>query len=65
MSSERGRIKSMLLHREMAISFIEKLSFTAFNEGTRPKHCLSLAEKLTGVSMKKVIGDESYSGNDN
>ena len=47
------------------ISFIEKLSFNAFNEGTRLKHCVSLAEKLTGVPVKKIGGDQCYSGNDN
>ena len=36
------------------ISFIEKLSFNAFNEGTRLKHCVSLSEKLTGVPVKKI-----------
>ena len=48
-----------------AISFIEKLSFNAFNEGTRLKHCVSLSEKLTGVPVKKIGGDQGYSGNDN
>lgn len=47
------------------ISLIEKLSFNAFNEVTRLKHCVSFAEKLTGVSMKKIGGDQGYSGNDN
>ena len=47
------------------ISFIEKLSFSAFNEGTRLKHCVSLSEKLTGVPVKKIGGDQGYSGNDN
>lgn len=47
------------------ISFIEKLSFNAFNEGTRLKHCVSLSEKLTEVPMKKIGGDQSYSGNGN
>ena len=47
------------------ISFIEKLSFNAFNEGTRLKHCVSLAEKLIGVAVKKIGGDQGYSGNDN
>jgi len=47
------------------ISFIEKLSFNAFNEGTRLKHCVSLSEKLTGVPVKKIGGDHGYSGNDN
>lgn len=47
------------------ISFIEKLSFNAFNEGTRLKHCVSLSEKLTGVPVKKIGGDQGYSENDN
>lgn len=47
------------------ISFIEKLSFNAFNEGTRLMHCVSLAKKLTGVEVKKIGGDQGYSGNDN
>lgn len=47
------------------ISFIEKLSFNAFNEGTRLKHCVSLAQKLTGVDVKKIGGDQGYSGNYN
>lgn len=34
------------------ISFIEKLSFNAFNEGTRLKHCVTLAQKLTGEAVK-------------
>lgn len=41
------------------------LSFNAFNEGTRLKHCVSLSEKLTGVPVKKIGGDQGYSGNDN
>ena len=47
------------------ISFIEKLSFHAFNEGTRLKHCVSLSEKLTGVPVSKIGGDQGYSGNEN
>ena len=47
------------------ISFIEKLSFNAFNEGTRLKHCVTLAQKLTGETVKKIGGDQGYSGNDN
>lgn len=47
------------------ISFIEKLSFNAFNEGTRLVHCVKLAEKLFGVKITKLGGDCSYSGNDN
>ena len=29
------------------------------------KHCVSLSEKLTGVPVKKIGGDQGYSGNDN
>ena len=47
------------------ISFIEKVSFNAFNEGTRLRHCISLAQKLTGVPVKKIGGDQGYSGNAN
>ncbi len=47
------------------ISFIEKLSFNAFNEGTRLRKCIKLAQKLMGVKVKKVGGDQSYSGNEN
>ena len=47
------------------ILFIEKLSFNAFNEGTRLKHCVSLSEKLSGVPVKKIGGDQGYCGNDN
>ena len=47
------------------ISFIEKLSFNAFNEGTRLRHCVSLARKLFRVDIKKIGGDQGYSGNDN
>ena len=47
------------------ISFIEKLSFNAFNEGTRLVHCVKLAEKLFGEKITKLGGDCSYSGNEN
>lgn len=47
------------------ISFIEKLSFNAFNEGTRLPHCVKLAEKLFGERITKLAGDCSYSGNGN
>ncbi len=47
------------------ISFIEKLSFNAFNEGTRLVHCVNLAEKLFGEKITKLGGDRSYSGNAN
>ncbi len=43
------------------VSFIEKLSFNAFNEGTRLEDCVTLSEKLTGVAVKKVGGDLLFS----
>ena len=47
------------------ISFIEKLSFNAFNEGTRLVHCTSLHKRLFGVEVKKIGGDTGYSGTGN
>ena len=47
------------------ISFIEKLSFNAFNEGTRLIHCLKMHKRLFGVDAKKVGGDTGYAGTDN
>lgn len=44
------------------ISFIEKLSFNAFNEGTRLMHCLKMHKRLLGVEAKKVGGDTGYAG---
>lgn len=47
------------------ISFIEKLSFNAFNEGTRLVHSVKLAEKLFREKITKLGGDCIYSGNEN
>jgi len=47
------------------ISFIEKLSFNAFNEGTRLTHCIKMQKRLFGVDVKKIGGDASYAGNAN
>lgn len=47
------------------LSFIEKLSFNAFNEGTRLPHCLKMHRKLFGVEAKKAGGDASYAGSAN
>ena len=60
-------ISSMLGEHRIRTKYndIEKVSFNAFNEGTRLSHCISLARKLTGVPVKKVGGDQGYSGNDN
>ena len=47
------------------ISFIEKLSFNAFNEWTRLVHCLKMHKKLFGVEAKKVGGDTGYARTEN
>ena len=47
------------------ISFIEKLSFNAFNEGTRLQHCVKTHRRLFGVDVKKIGGDAGYAGTDN
>ena len=47
------------------ISFIEKLSFNAFNEGTRLVHCLKMHKRLFGVEAKKVGGDTGYTETEN
>ena len=47
------------------ISFIEKLSFNAFNEGTRLEHCIKMHERLFKVDAKKIGGDTGYAGTAN
>ena len=47
------------------LSFIEKLSFNAFNEGTRLTHCLKMHRRLFGVEAKRIGGDAGYAGNAN
>lgn len=47
------------------MSFIEKLSFNAFNEGTRLQHCVSLHKRMFGVDVKKIGGDAGYAGTEN
>ena len=42
------------------ISFIEKLSFNAFNEGTRLEHCIKMHKRLFKVDAKKIGGDPGY-----
>lgn len=44
------------------ISFIEKLSFNAFNEGTRLAHCIKMHKRLFKVDAKKIGGDTGYAG---
>ena len=47
------------------LSFIEKLSFNAFNEETRLPHCLKMHRRLFGVDAKKIGGDAGYADNAN
>ena len=47
------------------ISFIEKLSFNAFNERPRLMHSLKMHKRLFGVEAKKVGGDTGYAGTEN
>ena len=47
------------------ISFIEKLSFNAFNEGARLGHCIKMHKRLFGVDAKKIGGDTGYAGTAN
>ena len=44
------------------ISFIEKLSFNAFNEGTRLGHCIKTHKRLFKVDVRKIGGDTAYAG---
>ena len=47
------------------MSFIEKLSFNAFNEGTRLEHCIKMHKRLFKVDAKKIGGDTGYAGTAN
>lgn len=47
------------------ISFIEKLSFNAFNEGSRLEHCIKMHKRLFHVDAKKIGGDTGYAGSAN
>ena len=47
------------------ISFIEKLSFNAFSEGTRLEHCIKMHKRLFKVDAKKIGGDTGYAGASN
>ena len=57
-----AKVNNMLVD---GISFIEKLSFNAFNEGTRLVHCLKMHKRLFGVEAKKVGGDIGYAETEN
>ena len=39
------------------VSFIEKLSFNAFNERTMLEHCIKMHKRLYKVDAKKIGGD--------
>ena len=47
------------------VSFIEKLSFNAFSEGTRLEHCIKMHRRLFKVDAKKIGGDTGYAGTEN
>ena len=47
------------------ISFIEHLSFKAFNEGIRLKDCIRMLQKLMNVRVKRVAADSLYANNAN
>ena len=47
------------------ISFIDKLSFNAFNEGKCLKSGIKYIERLLKTKIKKVGGDQGYSSNEN
>ena len=47
------------------ISFIEHLSFKAFNEGIRLKDCIRMQQKLMNVRVRCVAADAIYANNAN
>ena len=47
------------------ISFIEHLSFKAFNEGIRLKDCIRMQQKLMNVKVSCVAADSIYANNAN
>ena len=47
------------------ISFIEHLSFKAFNEGIRLKDCIRMQQKLMNVRVRYVATDSIYANNAN
>lgn len=47
------------------ISFIEHLSFKAFNEGIRLKDCIRLQQKLMNVRVRCMAADSIYANNAN
>ena len=47
------------------ISFIEHVSFKAFNEGIRLKDCIRMQQKLMNVRVRCVVADSIYANNAN
>ena len=47
------------------VSFIEHLSFKAFNEGIRLKECIRIQQKLMNVRVRCVAADSIYANNAN
>ena len=72
--SELGRLHLVFPFGRMAkvnniqidgISFIEHLSFKAFNEGIRLKDCIRMQQKLMNVRVRCVAADSIYANNAN
>lgn len=47
------------------ISFIEHLSFRAFNEGIRIKDCIRMQQKFMNVRVRCTVADSIYANNAN
>lgn len=47
------------------ISFIEHISFKAFNEGVRLQNCIHLQQQLTKVRVRALAADSIYANNAN
>ena len=70
-SSEARKTKSVEFGAKVnniqidGISFIEHLSFKAFNEGIRLKDCIRMQQKLMNVRVRCVAADSIYANNAN
>ena len=58
--------KVLVQEKELdGISFIEHISFKAFNEGIRLKNCIRMQQKLVKVRVTCAAGDSIYANNAN
>lgn len=48
-----------------SISFVEYISFKAFNEDIRLKDCIRMQQKLMNVRARYAVGDSIYANNSN